>query len=92
MTSDDLAALAVVINAIGTDNLGAAIDAALRPKLSFDMSCAYLFRFNRNAIMVHGGTTSQFQKRRLAPIYAAVTYSILSMSPASTTIPQVYGA
>ena len=66
MSSEDLAALAVVIDAIGTDRLGAAVDAALRPKLSFDMSCAYLFRFNRNAIMVHGGYDQSVSEKTIS--------------------------
>lgn len=53
MTKDEANELAAVIEAIGSEQLGPALDAWLRSKLTFDMSCAYLFQFNQPALLVH---------------------------------------
>jgi DNA-binding CsgD family transcriptional regulator len=55
MKAEDSKTLSAIIAAIGSDELGARIDAALSQRLAFDMSCGYLFRFNHNAILVHNG-------------------------------------
>lgn len=55
MNHEDAKCIASIIAAIGSDQLGSAIDATLRDTLDFDMSCAYLFCFNHNAILVHDG-------------------------------------
>ncbi len=53
MKACDARMLSTLINAVGTDRLGAAIDLALRDSLGFDMSCGYLFRFNHAPILIH---------------------------------------
>jgi DNA-binding CsgD family transcriptional regulator len=55
MKFEEAKALARIINAIGTDQLGTVIDEALSEKLAFDMSCGYLFRFNHDAVLIHNG-------------------------------------
>lgn len=55
MQPEDAQALAGIIAAIGSEQLGQNIDAALRRSLAFDMSCGYLFRFNHNALLLHNG-------------------------------------
>ncbi|MFI7858674.1 helix-turn-helix transcriptional regulator [Pseudomonas promysalinigenes] len=55
MEIEEARALASVIQALGTDRFGTAIDALLCEKVAFDMSCAYLFQFNQSAILVHNG-------------------------------------
>lgn len=65
MRFEEAKVLASVINAIGTDQLGLAIDEALREKLSFDMSCGYLFRFNHNAVLLHNGYNQSVSEKTL---------------------------
>ena len=55
MKAEDAQALANIIGAIDSDQLGQNIDAMLQRSLTFDMSCGYLFRFNHNALMLHNG-------------------------------------
>lgn len=57
--------LSSVIAAIGTDQLGAAIDTALNALLEFDMSCAFLFRFNQPALILHDGYRQRVAERTL---------------------------
>lgn len=65
MKFEEAKVLASVINAIGTDQLGSAIDEALRRKLPFDMSCGYLFRFNHNAVLLHNGYNESVSEKTL---------------------------
>lgn len=65
MTLEEANRLAVVIDAIGTDALGPAIDALLRAKLAFEMSCGYLFKFNQHALLVHNGYNDSVSERTL---------------------------
>lgn len=65
MKFEEAKVLASVINAIGTDHLGSAIDEALRRKLAFDMSCGYLFRFNHNAVLLHNGYNESVSEKTL---------------------------
>ncbi|CAM3584564.1 putative HTH-type transcriptional regulator in exeN 3'region [Pseudomonas reidholzensis] len=65
MNSEDAGRLATVINAIGTDGIGAAIDAALASVVDFDMSCTYLFRFNQPALLLHDGYRQRVTERTL---------------------------
>ncbi|GAA0558701.1 LuxR C-terminal-related transcriptional regulator [Halomonas salifodinae] len=44
-----------IIGAIGTECLGARLDAVLRQRVEFDMSCLYLFQFNVAPLLVHNG-------------------------------------
>lgn len=65
MQAEDAKTLSSIISAIGTEHLGARIDAALRERLAFDMSCGYLFRFNHNAVLVHNGYNQSVSERTL---------------------------
>ncbi|BAP43815.1 response regulator receiver protein [Pseudomonas sp. StFLB209] len=65
INADDAQRLAPLINAVGTDRLGPAIDSLLRQWLDFDMSCVYLFRFNHNAVLVHDGYNQCVPQRTL---------------------------
>ncbi|HDS1697134.1 MULTISPECIES: helix-turn-helix transcriptional regulator [Pseudomonas] len=65
MTKDEANELAAVIEAIGSEQLGPALDAWLRSKLTFDMSCAYLFQFNQPALLVHNGYNRTVTERTL---------------------------
>ncbi|BAN49638.1 putative LuxR family transcriptional regulator [Metapseudomonas resinovorans NBRC 106553] len=47
--------MAGVIAAVGTANLGQSLCALLEGEVRFDMSCAYLFRFDRPAVLLHDG-------------------------------------
>lgn len=47
--------VAAAIAAVGTEQLGQSICSLLRDHVLFDMSCAYLFRFNQNAVLLHDG-------------------------------------
>lgn len=55
MKVDDVKTLSTLIGSVGSDHLGAALDAMLKQTLDFDMSCIYLFRFNHNAVAIHDG-------------------------------------
>lgn len=55
MDSDEANRLGTVIRSIGSDTLGSAIDTVLKSVVDFDMSCAYLFRFNQPALLIHDG-------------------------------------
>ena len=55
MKVEDVNTLSALVGAVGTDQLGATLDAVLRHTLDFDMSCVYLFRFNHNAVLIHDG-------------------------------------
>ena len=65
MTKDEAKGLAAVIEAIGSDQLGPALDALLRGKLPFEMSCGYLFQFNQPALLVHNGYNHSVTERTL---------------------------
>ncbi|MGE8058945.1 helix-turn-helix domain-containing protein [Pseudomonas sp. NPDC089547] len=65
MTRDEANGLAAVIEAIGSEQLGPALDALLRSKLAFEMSCAYLFRFNQPALLLHNGYNHSVTERTL---------------------------
>ena len=65
MTNDEANKLAAVIDAIGSDLLGPALDGWLRSTLAFDMSCAYLFQFNQPAFLVHNGYNHSVTERTL---------------------------
>lgn len=65
MNSEEASRLATVIRSIGSDALGLALDAALEAIVDFDMSCAYLFRFNQPALLVHDGYNQRVAERTL---------------------------
>lgn len=65
MNSDDAHRLGTVIRSIGSDTLGPAIDTALKSVVDFDMSCAYLFRFNQPALLIHNGYNQRVAERTL---------------------------
>lgn len=65
MNAEDATRLSTLINAVGTDHLGRAVDAVLRQRLDFDMSCVYLFRFNHPAVLVHNGYNQSVPERTL---------------------------
>ncbi|EJN27569.1 response regulator containing a CheY-like receiver domain and an HTH DNA-binding domain [Pseudomonas sp. GM78] len=65
MKACDARMLSTLINAVGTDRLGAAIDLALRNTLGFDMSCGYLFRFNHAPILIHNGYNKSVPEKTL---------------------------
>ena len=84
MNSADVSRLAYVIDAIGSERLGQAVDAAVQATLAFDMSCAYLFRFNQPPVLVHDGYRQRVAERTLKaylrggylldPFYVACTH------------------
>ncbi|MFJ3681437.1 LuxR C-terminal-related transcriptional regulator [Pseudomonas sp. NPDC090208] len=84
MKVEDVKTLAALIGAVGSDHLGRALDAALKPTLDFDMSCIYLFRFNHNAVLIHDGYHGSVPQSTLAaylrggylldPFYVACTH------------------
>lgn len=57
--------LGTVIRSIGSDALGSTLDTALKAVVDFDMSCAYLFRFNRPALLIHDGYNQRVAERTL---------------------------
>lgn len=65
MKACDAKMLATLINAVGTDQLGAAMDSALRGLSGFDMSCGYLFRFNHAPILIHNGYNKSVPEKTL---------------------------
>lgn len=65
MNSEEASRLATVIRSIGSDALGPALDEALKAVVGFDMSCAYLFRFNQPALLVHDGYHQRVAERTL---------------------------
>lgn len=65
MNAEDAKSLSTIIDAIGTDQLGEAIDAALKNIVDFDMSCAFLFRFNHGALLIHNGYNRLVSDRAL---------------------------
>ncbi len=65
MNSDDANRLGTVIRSIGSGDLGPALDIALKGVVDFDMSCAYLFRFNQPALLVHDGYNLRVAERTL---------------------------
>ncbi|WP_438280739.1 helix-turn-helix domain-containing protein [Pseudomonas alabamensis] len=84
MNAADVSRLAYVIDAIGSERLGQAVDAAVQTTLAFDMSCAYLFRFNQPPVLVHDGYRQRVAERTLKaylrggylldPFYVACTH------------------
>ncbi len=66
MTAEEATHLAAAIRAAGSEALGSALDTMLRHKLDFDMSCAYLFRFNHNALLIHNGYNQSVPEKTLA--------------------------
>lgn len=65
MNSQDTHAVAQLIAAVGTANLGHRLCALLDGAVSFDMSCLYLFRFDRPAKLLHNGYNGQVAARTL---------------------------
>ncbi|AGA70925.1 LuxR family transcriptional regulator [Pseudomonas putida HB3267] len=65
MNSDDANRLGAVIHSIGSEALGPALDTALKGVVDFDMSCAYLFRFNQPALLIHDGYNQRISERTL---------------------------
>jgi DNA-binding CsgD family transcriptional regulator len=65
MRADDAQMLSTLISAVGSDRLGASIDSVLRNTLGFDMSCGYLFRFNRAPILIHNGYNKSVPEKTL---------------------------
>lgn len=65
MNSDNANRLGAVIRSIGSDALGPALDTALKGVVDFDMSCAYLFRFNQPALLIHDGYNQRVAERTL---------------------------
>ncbi|WP_069865391.1 MULTISPECIES: LuxR C-terminal-related transcriptional regulator [Pseudomonas] len=65
MNSQDAKKLADLMAAVGTDKLGHAIGSLLDGKVGFDMSCGYLFRFDRNAQLLHDGYNGQVSAKTL---------------------------
>ncbi|MCY1261827.1 Bacterial regulatory protein, luxR family [compost metagenome] len=55
MNSQDAKDMADIIAAVGTEKLGHSLCSLLSRDIGFDMSCAYLFRFDRNAELLHDG-------------------------------------
>lgn len=84
MNPADVSRLAQVIDAIGSERLGQAVDAAVQATLGFDMSCAYLFRLNQPPVLVHDGYRQRVAERTLKaylrggylldPFYVACTH------------------
>ncbi|WP_236184930.1 helix-turn-helix domain-containing protein [Pseudomonas juntendi] len=65
MTKDEANGLAALIEAIGSEHFGPALDKVIGDKLAFDMSCAYLFQFNQPAVLVHNGYNHSVSERTL---------------------------
>ncbi|AMO76289.1 LuxR C-terminal-related transcriptional regulator [Pseudomonas citronellolis] len=65
MNSQDAHAVAQLIAAVGSAKLGHCLCALLDGKVSFDMSCLYLFRFDRPAELLHNGYNDQVAARTL---------------------------
>ncbi|WP_437879907.1 helix-turn-helix transcriptional regulator [Pseudomonas sp. LRF_L74] len=65
MKAEDAKHISSIIDAIGSERIGTAIDALLRRRLDFDMSCVYLFRFNHNALLVHNGYNRSVSEKTL---------------------------
>jgi DNA-binding CsgD family transcriptional regulator len=84
MNQQDIKTLSTLIGAVGSTQLGQALDAMLRPILDFDMSCVYLFRFNHNAVLIHDGYNASVPETTLNaylrggylldPFYVACTH------------------
>lgn len=55
MNIDDIATFSRLMAAVGTSQVGASLDTLMQGTLGFDMSCAYLFRFNHEAVLLHDG-------------------------------------
>lgn len=55
MDSQDVGVAARLIAAIGSTNMGRCLCALLDGRVSFDMSCLYLFRFDQPAELLHNG-------------------------------------
>lgn len=66
MKIEDAKTISKIIDSIWSDHLGEAIDKALRSKISFDMSCSYLFRFNHNPMLVHNGYDESVSDKTLS--------------------------
>lgn len=83
MRAEQATSLSAVIRAAGSEALGGALDGMFRQTLAFDMSCAYLFRFNHNAVLIHNGYNQSVPDKTLAaylrggylldPFYVACT-------------------
>lgn len=66
MRAEEATRLSAVIRAAGSEALGGALDEMVRHTLAFDMSCAYLFRFNHNALLIHNGYNQSVPEKTLA--------------------------
>ncbi|MCY1270870.1 Bacterial regulatory protein, luxR family [compost metagenome] len=55
MNNQEASKVAGVIAAVGTGNLGQSLCTLLEGDVRFDMSCAYLFRFDHPAVLLHDG-------------------------------------
>lgn len=65
MNSQDAHAVAQLISAVGNTDLGRCLCTLLGDAVSFDMSCLYLFRFDRPAELLHDGYNGQVAVRTL---------------------------
>lgn len=55
MNAQELSTVAELIAAVGTEQLGASLCSLVSEDVHFDMSCAYLFRFDQPAVLLHDG-------------------------------------
>ncbi|MBJ9975206.1 helix-turn-helix transcriptional regulator [Pseudomonas sp. S75] len=84
MNSQDASVAAKLVTAIGSAHLGRHLCALLEDKVSYDMSCLYLFRFDQPAELLHDGYNDQVSARTLKaysrggylldPFYVASTH------------------
>lgn len=65
MNSQDAHAVSQLIAAVGSSKLGDCLCALLNGAVSFDMSCLYLFRFDRPAELLHNGNNGLVSSRTL---------------------------
>lgn len=65
MNSEDACRMAEVISAIGTASLGQRISALLGSRIRFDMSCAFLYQFDRSAVLLHDGYNKLVSEKTL---------------------------
>ncbi|MHC5348376.1 helix-turn-helix transcriptional regulator [Pseudomonas sp. A46] len=65
MNPQDASRIADVIGAVGTSHLGQSLCALLAGDVRFDMSCGYLFRFDRPAVLLHDGYNGRVPARTL---------------------------
>ncbi|UTW08199.1 helix-turn-helix domain-containing protein [Pseudomonas benzenivorans] len=66
MNNQEASKVAGVIAAVGTENLGKSLCALLEGDVRFDMSCAYVFRFDRTAVLLHDGYNGMVPAKTLS--------------------------